>query len=67
MKLCKDCKWIFYGNEYDWCNSPKNGISLVTGEIIGYKCNSMRAEGGSCGWNGKMFEEKPKKKFWIFG
>ena len=66
MKFCKDCKWIKYGHEYIWCESPNNGINLVEGTVATQRCYVLRTNTGQCGPAAKWFEEKPKKKFWFF-
>ena len=33
MKYCKDCKYFISGSFMQWCKTPKNGISPVTGEV----------------------------------
>lgn len=66
MKFCKDCKWIKYGQEFIWCQSPNNGIEPIEGYINPVKCSHARRFGTLCGSEGKWFEEKPKKKFFFF-
>lgn len=72
MKICVDCKHYKPTKFADMCESPNNGISLVTGEIkVGIALVNRKAiPSGKCGPDAKWFEPKitpnPKKRFWIF-
>ncbi len=66
MKFCKDCKhhhpsiavWGLYCP--DTCHGGEVTFNPVTGDgsrFVG-DCSSVRAEGGRCGPEGKMFDPK---------
>ena len=68
MNFCKDCKHyksVFYDVN---CNHPKNGIDVVTGEIINLLAGRCRLNEDKCGHSGKWFEKileeeiEPEKK-----
>jgi len=60
MKICKDCK--HYDDSYSGsnCNSPKNGLDLITGvlQIRDARQNRYVLENIGCGQEGKWFEPK---------
>ncbi len=61
-KYCKDCKWYTEGSSFDWCDSPENGISLVTGKPISPFAVSNRNNSNRCGNKAVWFEEKESIK-----
>lgn len=61
-KCCKDCKWCTEGRIEYWCDSPKNGISLVTGKPISQFAVSNRNNSNRCGNKAVWFEEKESIK-----
>ena len=62
MKYCKDCKYFISGSFMQWCKTPKNGISPVTGEVIIMMAGTNRRHEDLCGQEAQFFEQK--KKFW---
>lgn len=56
MKYCKDCKYLSYSI---WCDSPNNGIDLVTGKSKPMHAITARQH-RYCGLAAKWFEPKPK-------
>ena len=58
-KLCKDCAH-FWPAEFtmDRCVSPANGVDLVTGETKMLIAAFERDERGTCGKDGKNFEQR---------
>lgn len=62
MKYCKDCKWHREGSIGQWCDSPENGISLVTGKSISQLAVSNRNNSNRCGNKAVWFEEKESIK-----
>jgi hypothetical protein len=67
MKLCKDCKYYTTGFDLgQYCQSPKNGISLVTGKPV-KKSVVFRTDpvySNVCGEEGNWFVQR--KPFWKF-
>lgn len=69
MKFCKDCKWYCkwykYNDEYlDECNSPLNGLNMITGKISEYNIqdpDDCRDCDLLCGYAGVWFEPKDKE------
>ena len=45
-----------------WCKTPKNGISPVTGKVITMMAGTNRGHEDLCGQEAQFFEQK--KKFW---
>lgn len=74
MKLCVDCKHFRRTQYMDVCESPQNGISLVTGDIkVAVALTNRKASpSGKCGPGAAWFEPhepkpaKPRRRFWIF-
>lgn len=72
IKLCVDCKHFKSTKFADMCESPQNGMSLVTGEtkVVVALVNRKASPSGKCGPWAQWFEPKPKPKlrrrFWIF-
>lgn len=73
-KICKNCKhfqrdWIF-GCKFSKCKSfDVETTDLITGEKTINRemyCSVARNYNHLCGTEGKRFEEKPKRKWFIF-
>lgn len=61
-KLCKDCRHYTAANAqvFDQCTNPAVGqLDLVRGETPAMYCGILRAEGGTCGRDGKLHEPTP--------
>lgn len=68
MKPCVNCKYYSTGFDFgQYCQSPNNGISLVTGKIVKkpaiYRTDPLY-NNSVCGVEGKWFVRKPFWKFW---
>jgi len=55
IKYCVNC--LYNVNEL-WCSSPKNGISLVTGEANMVFAHTSRKDSSQCGIRAMYFQPK---------
>lgn len=63
LKFCKDCKHLggLNGFMMELCIHPSvQSRNLVSGKLGGRECMFMRAEWGSCGESGQLFEKRDK-------
>ena len=71
MRLCKDCR---HYKALNWCKSPRNGLSVLDGEVLVLFATACRSDNTMCGQSAKhwqailpvtpVVETKPWWRFW---